>query len=98
MNFGAECYLKHILKPKFRIALFKLRTSSQDLEVERDLYARPKLDMNERICNSCHVIEDEEHFGTDCVNNTEMRKLFFEKISLRELGFANWFNGEKMSF
>ena len=35
MNFGTECYLKHISKPKFRIALSKLRASSHDLEVER---------------------------------------------------------------
>ena len=33
MNFGTECYLEHISKPKFRIALSKLRASSQDLEV-----------------------------------------------------------------
>ena len=44
MNFGTECYLKHISKPKFRIALSKLRASSHDLEVERGRYVRPKLD------------------------------------------------------
>ena len=98
MNFGTECYLKHISKPKFRIALSKLRASSHDLEVERGRYVRPKLDITERLCISCHVIEDEEHFVTDCVNNREMRKSFFEKISLREPGFANWNNREKFVF
>ena len=81
MNFGSECYLKHISKPKFRIALSKLRASSHDLEVERGRYVRPKLDKNKRLCISYHVIKDEEHFVTDCVNNREMRKSFSEKIS-----------------
>ena len=72
-------YLKHLSKPKFRRALSKLRASSHYLEVERGGYVRPKLDITERLCISCHVIEDEEQFVTDCVNNREMRKSFFEK-------------------
>ena len=91
MNFGTECYLKHIPKPKFTTALSKPRASSHDLEVERGRYVRPKLEITERLCISCHVIKDEEHFVTDCVNN-------FEKISLREPGFANWNNREKFVF
>ena len=79
MNFGTECYLKHISKPKFRIDLSKLRASSHDLEVERGRYVRLKLDINEQLCISCHVIEDEEHFVTDCENKRGMRKSFFEK-------------------
>ena len=63
-NFGTECYLKHISKPKLRIALSKLRASSHDLEVERGRYVRPKLDINERLCISGHIIEDEEHLST----------------------------------
>ena len=34
MNFGTDCFLKHISKPKFRITLSKLRASSHDLEVK----------------------------------------------------------------
>ena len=79
MNFGTECYLKHLSKPKFRRALSKLRASSHYLKVERGRYVRPKLDIIERLCISCHVIEDEEHFVTDCMNSREMRKSFFEK-------------------
>ena len=66
------------IKTKFRIALSKLKASSHDLEVERGRYVRPKLDINERLCSLCHVIGDEEHFVTDCVNKKELRKSFFE--------------------
>ena len=98
INFGTKCYPKHISTPKFRIALFKMRAGSYDLEVERGRYVRPKLNINERLFISCHVIEDEENFVTDCVNNREIRKSFFDKILLRELGFANWTNREKIVF
>ena len=98
INFGTKCYPKHISTPKFRIALFKMRSGSYDLEVERGRYVRLKLNINERLFISCHVIEDEEHFVTDCVNNREIRKSFFDKILLRELGFANWANREKIVF
>ena len=50
------------------------------------------------ICISCHVSENEEHFVTDCVNSREMKKSLFEKISVREPGFANWNNREKSVF
>ena len=98
INFGTEFSLKHISKPKFRIALSKLRASLHDLEEERGRYVRPKLDTTDRLCISCHVIEDEEHFVTDCVNNRDMRKSLFEKISLREPRFANWNDREKFVF
>ena len=53
-------------------------SSSYDLEVERVRYERLKVDINERIHDSCHVMQDEEHFVTDFVNSREMRKSFFE--------------------
>ena len=34
LNFGMECYLKHVNNSKFRVALSKLRTSSHSLEIE----------------------------------------------------------------
>ena len=98
MNFGTECYLKHISKPKFKIALPKLRASSHDLKVEWGRYVRPKLDINERLCISCHVIEDEEHFVTDFVNNREMRKSFFEKYRYENQGLLTGLNEQNLSF
>ena len=65
------------------------------MKVNHRFDANVILDITERLCIPCHVIEDEEHFVTDCVNNREIRKSFFEKISLREPGFPNWNNREK---
>ena len=97
-NFGIKNYLNYISKPKFRIALSKLRASSHDLEIERGRYIRPKLNLNERLCMSCHVIEDEEHFVTVCINNLDMRETLFNKIATKELSFANLSNREKFIY
>ena len=80
-NFGIENYLKYISKPKFSIALSKLRVNSHDLELEHGRYVRPKLNLNERLCMSCHVIEDKEHFVTGCINNLDMSESLINKIA-----------------
>ena len=57
-----ECYLKHVNNSKFRVALSKLRTSSHSLEIERGLYTRPKLNVDQRLCMSSNVVEDEKKY------------------------------------
>ena len=96
-KFGIENYLKYISKPKFRIALSKLRASSHDLEIERGRYVRPKMNLYERLCISCHVIEDEEHFGAGCINNLDMHESLSNEIATKEPSFANLSNREKIS-
>ena len=78
LNFGMECYLKHVNNSKFRVALSKLRTSSHSLEIERGRYTRPKLNVDQRLCMSCNV-EDEEHFVLHCQDNRGERELLFQK-------------------
>ena len=47
---------------------------------------------------SCHVIEDEEHFVTVCINNFGMRVTLFNKIATKEPSFANLSNREKFIY
>ena len=84
LNFGMECYLKHVNNSKFRVALFKLRTSSHRLEIERGRYTRPKLNLDQRLCMSCNVVEDEEHFVLHCQDNRVEREFLFQKIYMRD--------------
>ena len=44
---------------------------------------------------SCHVIEDEEHFVTGCINYLDMRESLFNKIAMKEPSFVNLSNREK---
>ena len=79
-SFGTECYLKSISNPKLRVALSKFTTSSHDLEIEHGRYVRRKLNVDERLCLSCNVVENEEYFVTACKDNEVERALFTNKL------------------
>ena len=97
-SFGTECYLKSINNPKLRVALSKFRASSNDLEIERGRYVRRKLNVDKRLCLSCNVVENEEHFVTVCNDNEVERALFINKLEKRDSSFANLINWEKCIF
>ena len=97
-SLGTECYLKSISNPKLSVALSKLRVSSHDLEIERGRYVRPKLNVDERFCLSCNVVENEEHFVTACKDNELERALFTNKLEKRDSSFANLTNRDKLIF
>ena len=97
-SFGTECYLKSISNPKLKVALSKLRASSDDLELEHGPYVRPKLNVDERLCLSCNGVENEEHFVTACKDNEVERALFTNKLEKRDPSFANLTNKEKFIF
>ena len=80
LNFGMECYLKHVNNSKFRVALSKLRTSSHSLKIERGHCTRPKLNVDQRLCMSCNVVEDEEYFVLHCQDNRVKRELLKKYI------------------
>ena len=61
-QFDPEKYLDHILNPKYRVALSKLRASSHNLEIERGRYTRPILSPEKRLCPVCQVVDNEIHF------------------------------------
>ena len=98
LDFGMECYLKHVNNSKFRVALSKLRTSSHSLEIERGRYTRPKLNVDQRLCMSCNVVEDEEHFVLHCQDNRMERELLFQKIYMRDSSFFNLSSSEQIVF
>ena len=47
---------------------------------KRGRYVRPKLNVNERFCLSCNVVENEEHFVTARKDNETERTLFTNKL------------------
>ena len=87
-DFMSERYLDLIPAVKHRIALTKLRTSSHNLEIERGRYVRPRVSPEQRLCSTCHVIDDEIHFVTKCRINACERKSFFQKMSFVDPNFT----------
>ena len=72
--------MKSISYSKLRVALSKLRASSHDLEIDRGRYVRPELNVDERLCLSCNVVENEENFVTACKDNEVEQALFTNKL------------------
>ena len=65
------------------MTLSKFRTSSCNLEIERGRYTRPKLNVDQRLCMSCNVVEDEEHIVFHCQDNRAECKLFLQNLDTR---------------
>ena len=81
-NFKMELYLTTPIKPKYRNAISKIRTSSHTLAIERGRYTTPKTPRNERLCVQCGVLEDEIHFLISCNLYEKERAILFRKITL----------------
>ena len=41
-----------------------------------------KVPREDRLCNTCNIIDDEHHFLFDCTLNQENRDKYFHKINL----------------
>ena len=70
-----EPYLN--LPRHLRVQLSRLRSSAHSLRVETGRYTLPPTPLEERLCPSCNVIEDEQHFLIDCsiYNGNERRSM-----------------------
>ena len=79
-DFGTESYLYNVKDVRYRSAISKLRASSHILEIERGRYTKPKVPSHLRLCKLCNVVEDEEHFVTECVINASERLHLLERI------------------
>ena len=79
-DFGTESYLYNIKDVRYQSAITKLRASSHILEKERGRYTKPKVPSHLRLCKLCNIVEDEEHFVTECVINTSERLQLIERI------------------
>ena len=61
--------------------MVKFRLSDHKLLIEEGRRKRPFIPRNERICQSCHKVEDEVHFLIDCDRYRYERIDMFKKIT-----------------
>ena len=59
------------------------------LHIEKGRYTWPKTSLNERLCYSCHRIEDKLHLVTACSINLVERRILFSKVADKYPGFDN---------
>ena len=88
-----EDYLTVVKIFRHRVALSRLRCSSHHLSVETGRWSNKKL--QDRICPSCRVLDDEEHFVRDCRINSAQRAdlstfIFANICEYSSLAFSNF--------
>jgi hypothetical protein len=95
LNFELENYLVCIPNEIHRKMLCKFRISAHKLNIEMGRH--PHIDVYKRVCNMCKIeaVEDEGHFLMDCTVYSEMRKVFFTKITSNFNTFNKLNNHEK---
>ena len=89
VSFRTEPYICLVKDKRYRHAISRLRCSSHMLHIEKGRHTRPKTPLNERLCYSCHCIEDELHLVTTCSINVVERKILFSKVADKYPGFDN---------
>ena len=79
-SFKFQTYLNHCASDKIRYAFARLKVASHRLEIEAGRWKRPNpTPVNDRICKSCSLLEDEYHFVLKCVLYVDIRKQYIKK-------------------
>ena len=99
INYIHEPYL-HLIIPKYRVSLCRLRTSSHLLEIEKGRHTIPKTPLERRVCRQCdsNCVEDEIHFVVNCQKHTQLRT---ELSNIASIYMSNYFHlnsREKFTF
>ena len=92
-----EPYLN--LPRHLRVQLSRLRSSAHSLRVETGRYTLPPTPLEERLCPSCNVIEDEQHFLIDCsIYNGNERRSMMDICTALNRSFPHYSSKEKFIF
>ena len=97
-SFRPEPYLYLVREAPFRNAIAQIRASSHTLAIERGRYTRPKTPIQERLCKSCGVIEDQAHFILPCHINQSLRAELMKNIESIYPEFNNMTENEQIYF
>ena len=97
-NFELEPYLELVKEKKYRRAIAQIRCSSHVLQIERGRHTRPKTPREQRLCNTCGLVEDEYHFVINCPENDLHRNILFTKIAQVDNAFYQLHDNDKFLY
>ena len=79
-NMKMEEYLINENSFKNRQLVTKFRLSDHNLNIEMGRYSN--IPRENRLCNICQVLEDENHFFFHCKINKSLREVFLQKVNI----------------
>ena len=82
-----EPYSLQLSNFKNRQLITKFRSSDHNLEIEKGCYKN--ISRQQRLCNTCNNIADEDHFFLHCRINNQPRNLLFNIIGNYCSNFVN---------
>ena len=86
-NFRSEPYLQIVKNGQERKQLTRLRLSAHELEIERGRYR--KLEIEDRKCKTCNIVEDEMHFLMKCPRYEKDRSELMSYVEERVPNFID---------
>ena len=89
-------YCKLLLPLSHRAAFAKFRCGVAPIRIETGRFEN--LDLSQRLCHFCNVVEDETHVILNCSLYEDLRNVLFSKASLVLPNFNDLNHTEKMSF
>ena len=79
-NYGEEQYVRIITQKKYRSAYAKFRCGVAPIKIETCRYGLNRVPVNERLCETCNLVEDEIHVLLHCSRYDDIRDTLFADI------------------
>jgi hypothetical protein len=95
-NLSLEPYLSLVENIEHRQALTRLRVSNHKLQIEIGRHSG--INIEERKCKDCFVLEDEKHFLLSCKRNEAERNKFYNLVYEQCPNFINLDDNNKMIY
>ena len=80
-EYATEQYVSVINQKKYRSAYAKFRCGVAPIKIETCRYGLQRVPVEQRLCETCHVVEDEFHVVMECTLYDDIRKDCLNHIS-----------------
>ena len=97
-SYSTEPYAKIITSKKYRSAYAKFRCGVAPLKIETCRYGLNRILVEERLCESCQVVEDEFHVMMVCPLFNDIRSQFILQLNEVEQSFNDYTQEEQFIY
>ena len=80
-EYATEQYVSVINQKKYRSAYAKFRCGVAQIKIGTCRYGLQRIPVEQRLCETCHVVEDEFHVVMECTMYDDIRKHCLNHIS-----------------
>ena len=97
-SYSTEPYVKIITSKKYRSAYANFRCGVAPLKIETCRYGLNRIPVEERLCESCQVVENEFHVMMVCPFFNDIRSQFILQLNEVEQSFNDYTQEEQFIY